>query len=127
MCCILHRLLHNANGNIRRLQYIGRLFPFRFIDKAGGWNEFYIDLDTLTGIFHLLIRLWNVFGVGKLLTHDSLFLRETIQTGNGTFIATLHEFPPKDDRTGMRIASTHIMDKLDFFWGMPVGMVIRAA
>lgn len=32
--------------------------------ETGGRDKFDIHLDTLTGILHLLIWLWDVFGIG---------------------------------------------------------------
>ena len=100
---------------------------FRIIDKTTCRNEFHIDLDTLSGIFHLLIRLRNIFGIRKFLSQDSLFLQKTIQSWDGTFITALHKFDPKDNQTRMGIAPTHILDQLDFFRCMLIGMVMGTA
>ena len=44
---------------------------------------FYVDLNSLTGIFHLFIGFWDIFGVwqpgGKLVS----LTQKTIQAGNG--------------------------------------------
>lgn len=111
---------------VNRSVLVGPL-PFCFIDEAGCRNEFHIDLDTLAGILHLLARLWDVFGVRKFPSHDTLFPQEMIQTGNGTLITTLHEFHPKDNQSGMGIAPAHILDEFDFFRCMLVGVVMRTA
>ena len=99
---------------------------FRVSDAAAG-DHLHIYLDTLSGIFHLLIRLRNIFGIRKFLSQDSLFLQKTIQSWDGTFITALHKFDPKDNQTRMGIAPTHILDQLDFFRCMLIGMVMGTA
>ena len=46
--------------------------------QAGRRNEFHIDLDPLSRSLHLLVRLWNIFKVGWMYSHDALFAKETI-------------------------------------------------
>lgn len=99
-----------------------KAFSFCFIDQTGGRNEFDIDLYPLPRIFHLLIRLWDVFGIGKFLSHDTLLFEETVETGDGAFITTLHEFDPENDQSGMRIASAHIPDQFNLVRSMLVWM-----
>lgn len=72
-----------------------KAFSFCFIDQTGCRNEFYIDLHSLSWIFHLLIRLGDVFGIGKLLRHDALPFEKAVETGYGAFITTLHKFYPE--------------------------------
>jgi len=40
------------------------------VDKAGRGDEFYIHLDTLSGMAHLLIRLWDILGVRGMGTYS---------------------------------------------------------
>ena len=47
--------------------------------------------------------------------------------GNRVFLATLHEFCPKDNKTCIRVTSAHIRDQLDFFGCMLVRVVVRSA
>lgn len=65
--------------------------------ETGGRDKFDIHLDTLTGILHLLIWLWNVFGIGWMDRHDTLFFEEAVESGNGAGITTLPELNPKND------------------------------
>ena len=68
----------------------------------------------------MFIGLGDVLVVGKLSRLDSLLLKETVETGNGTFISALHEFDPENNQSGMSIASAHISDHPDFFRSMLV-------
>ena len=92
--------------------------------KAGGRDKFHVYLDTLPRMAHLLIRLGDIFGVRWVDSHNTLLFQETIQSGNGTGIAALHELDPENDKTGVGIASAHIGNKLDFFRSMLVRMVV---
>ncbi len=94
------------------------------VDKAGRGDEFYIHLDTLSGMAHLFIGFGDILGVRGMDSHNALLFEETVQSGNGTGIAALHELNPENDKTGVRIASAHIGNGLDFFRGMLVWMVV---
>lgn len=75
----------------------GILIKFLFfclIDQTSGRNEFYINLDSLLGIFHLLIRLGYILGIRKFSNHNPLFLKKTVEAWNGVFISSLHELHP---------------------------------
>jgi len=94
------------------------------VDKAGRGDEFYIHLDTLSGMIHLFIGFGDILGVRGMDSHHALLFEETVQAGNGTGIAALHELDPENDKTGVGITSAHIGNKLDFFRGMLVRMVV---
>ena len=64
------------------------------VHKTGRGYEFYVHLNTLTRMVHLLIRLRNILGVRWMYSHDTLFFQEAVETGNGAGIAMLHEFDP---------------------------------
>ena len=104
-----------------------KLLPCCLVDQATGADEFHIDLDALPGVFHLFIRLGNIFGIGDFLSHHSLFLKKAIETGNETFISVLPEFYPEDNQPGMRISSAHISDEFDFHESMLVWVGMRAS
>ena len=101
-----------------------KLLSFCFIDQTTGRNEFHIDLDPLPGIFHLLIRLGDILGIGEFFRHDPLFLKEAAEAWNGAFISALPELHPENDQAGMRVAPAHIPDELDFLGSMLVGMEV---
>ncbi len=42
------------------------------------WDKLYVNLHLLTGILHLLIWLWDVFGIRQLYCHLSAFFKEPI-------------------------------------------------
>ena len=98
------------------------LLAFCLIDQTAGRNKFYVDLYLLSWIRHLLIGLRDILGVGEFFRHDSLFLKEAVESGNGTLISPLHELDPENNQSGMGIAPAHILNQLDFFRGMLVWM-----
>ena len=53
-----------------------------------------------------------------------LLFQKTVQSGNGAGITTLHELDPEDNKTGIRIATAHIHNKLDFGRCMLVRVLI---
>ena len=95
------------------------------IHKAGRRDKFHIYLDTLTRMIHLLIGLGDILGIWGMYCHDALPFEESIEAGNGTGIAALHELYPENDETSIRVAPAHIEDKFDFLRGMLVGMMVR--
>lgn len=102
-----------------------KLLPNNFaVFKAGGGDEFHIHLDTLAGIVHLFIGLRDVFRIWRMDSHDALFFEEAIETGNGAGVTTLSKLYPENDQAGIRIASAHIHNQLEFLGRMLVGMVV---
>lgn len=65
--------------------------------QTGRWDEFHVDLNALSGMIHLLIRLGDVFGVRGLNSHNPVLFKETIQSRNRAGIAPLAELDPEDD------------------------------
>ena len=51
-------------------------FPFCLIEQTAGEDKLDIDLDSLSGIRHLLIRLRDVLEIRKFLNHNPLFFRK---------------------------------------------------
>lgn len=97
------------------------------VDKAGGGNNLHIDLEALSWVVHLLIRLWNILRVGRMDGHDALLFEETVKAGDGAGVTALHELDPEDDESGMGVAPAHIRDEPDLLWGMLVRVVVRPA
>lgn len=97
------------------------------VDKAGRGHKFHIHLNTLPRMIHLLIRLRNILRVRGMDCRQVLLFQETVQSGNGAGITTLHELDPEDNKTGIRIATAHIHNELDLLLGMLVRMVVRSA
>lgn len=93
--------------------------------KAGGRDKFDIYLNALSGMVHLLVRLGNIFRIGRMNRHHAQPFQEAVEAGDGTGIAALPEFDPKDNKPHVRVASAHIRDQLDLIRGMLVGMVVR--
>ena len=118
---------HEApSGILVNSRILEELFSDHFaVHKAGRGNKFHINLNTLAGMVHLFIRLCYVLGIGRMDRHDTLFMQETVKTGNGTGISPLHELYPEHDQTGIRITSAHIHDKFDLLRSVLVRMVMR--
>ena len=94
------------------------------IFQAGRRNKLHVNLKPLSGILHLFIRLGDILGVGRLAGHKPLFAKKTVESGNGTGVATPGKFHPEDNQTVMRIASAHISDKFDFLRSVLVGVMM---
>ena len=84
------------------------------VDKAGGGDKFDIDLDTLSGMVHLLIRLGDILGVRGMGSHDALLFKEAVEAGNGSGIAALHGLNPENDKASMGVAPAHIGNGFGF-------------
>lgn len=92
--------------------------------QAGGRDKFHIYLDTLAGVVHLLVGFRGIFGVRRVGSHDAPLFEETVQPGDGTGVAALHELDPENNEAGMGVAPAHIGNELDFFRGMLVRVVV---
>ena len=53
--------------------------------------------------------------------HHVLLSEETVKVRDRAGIASLPKFDPEDDKTGMGIASAHILDE----FGLRLGMLVR--
>ena len=104
-----------------------KLLSLCFVYKTNRRYKFHINLDTLSRILHLFIRFRNVLWIGRFYSHHPLFAKETVQTWNRARIPPLHKFYPKDNQTGIRISSAHVMDKFDFSRSMLIRMMVRSA
>ena len=78
------------------------------VPETSGGDKLDVHLDALPGVCHLLVRLRDVFGVGRMDGQDAPFAKEAVKSRDGTGVATPHEFNPKDDKAGIRIAPAHI-------------------
>lgn len=76
--------------------------------EASGGDKLDVHLDALPGVCHLLVRLRDVFWVGRMDSHDAPLAKEAVESRDGTGVATPHEFNPKDDKAGIGIAPAHI-------------------
>ncbi len=76
--------------------------------EASGGDKLDVHLDALPGVCHLLVRLRDVFGVGRMNGHAALLAKEAVESRDGAGVATLHEFSPKDDKAGIGITPAHI-------------------
>lgn len=103
------------------------LLPFGLVHKADGRDKFHVNLDTLTGMVHLLIRLGDILGVRRFDRGKALLFKETIKAGDRTLITALHKFDPEDDEAGIGITPAHIGDEFDLLWSVLTGMMVRSS
>ena len=62
-----------VNGSI-----LIELLSFGIVDKTDGRDKFDIDLNALTGIKHLFIRLGDILGIGRFHGQKVLFPQEAL-------------------------------------------------
>ncbi len=94
--------------------------------QAGRGNELHIDLNPLPRVSHLLIRLWDIFRIGRMNRHDTLFFEKPVKTGDEAGITTLQEFHQKNNEGGIRVTPAQIGNEFDFIWSMLIGMMVWA-
>lgn len=51
--------------------------------KTGGRNKLDNYLNVLSGMIHLLVRLENIFRIGRMNRHHAQPFQETAETGDG--------------------------------------------
>lgn len=68
-------------------------------------NKIYIDLNTLNGMLHLLIRLRDIFGVRRMDSHNASSAKETVESCNRTCIVRCLTFIQKTTKptSGLRL------------------------
>lgn len=91
----------NASVNTRRRPCIGKTAFRSPGGKQADRTKFHINLDPLSRMIHLFIGLRNVLWVRRMYSHDPLFPKEMVKTGNGAGVTALAEFDPESDQTGM--------------------------
>ena len=89
-------------------------------------DELDVDLASLTGIVHLLVRFGDVFGIRQLHRHLSAACQDTVQAGDGTGVPSSPQLHPKHDEPGVGISSPHILNERQFFFGVLIGVVMRS-
>ena len=111
------------NGGI--LEKLFSDYPAVF--QAGGRDEFHIHLNPLTRVVHLLIWFGDVLGIRRMYSHNALFFKESVKSGNGAFITAQAELDPENNEAGIGIASAHIPNQFDFLRRMLIGMRMGAS
>ena len=95
--------------------------------EAGSRDKLDVDLDALSGIPHLLVRLRDVLGVRRFDSHDALAFEDAVEAGDGTLVAALHKLDPEDDEAGVWVSAAHIGDKFELLRGMLSWMAVRTS
>ena len=100
------------------------LLSLCLVHQAYGRDKLDVDLDALTGMVHLLVRLGDVLWVGRFHGGKALFFQEAVKAGDGAIVTTLDELDPEDDEAGIGITPAHIGDEFDLLRGMLVRVVV---
>ena len=79
----------------------------------------------MTGILHLLIRLWDILGIWQFDRFAVYPAQQPIQAGYRSGISPLAKLHPKDYQTRMRVSTAHIPDQLDLGFCVLVWMAVR--
>ena len=53
-------------------------------------------------------------------------MQDSVQVGDGPSIPSLAELDPEHDQTGVGVSAAHIVDKLDLYRLVLVGMMVRS-
>lgn len=64
-------------------------------DQAAFRNVFDIDLDSLSGVAHLLVGFRDILGVRQFYRHLPALSQKTVQAGDGACIASLTQLHPE--------------------------------
>ena len=100
-------------------------FLFRISHRAGRGNEFHIDLNTLAGVLHLLVRFRDILGIGQLGRPAVNVTKPFVQTGDGACVSMLPQLHLKNHQTRMRVSAAHILHEGDFLLCMLIEMMVR--
>ena len=95
-------------------------------DQTSSRNVFHVDLYTLAGILHLLVRLWDILRVRRLNRHLPVAAQYTVYAGDASLVTALHKFHPKHDQSRVRVSPSHICKQLQFFRCVLVRMAMGA-
>ena len=87
------------------------LLPLSFSHMADSRHILDVDLHALAGIKHLFVGLGNILGIGELHSHLIGTSEHAIQAGDGAGILPLAKLDPEDDKTRIRIPSTHVSNQ----------------
>ena len=97
-----------------------------FTNQTRLWNKFDINLAPLSWILHLFVRFGFLFRVGQFYRFTVQPAQNTVQTGDGSGIASLAQLDPEHHQTGVRVPAAHVLDELDLGICMLVRVVVRA-
>ena len=66
------------SGMLVNSSILEKMLSFGFIYKADRRNEFDINLNTLTRIMYLFVRLSNIFGISRFKSHHAVLTEEAV-------------------------------------------------
>lgn len=85
-------------------------------------NVFDINLDSLTGIVHLLIGFGNILGIWQFHRHLPTLSQKTVQAGDRACVASLPQLYPEHHQPGIGVSAVHVLDELDLVRAVLVWM-----
>ena len=95
------------------------------IGNTAARNDFYVYLNPLTGIGHLLVRLGLVGCFGFRLWEQAHFPHDPKKAFGTSGITSLAEPVPEFHHAQIGIAAAHILYQLQFCFGVLVRMAVR--
>ena len=95
-----------------------------FIYKAYGGNKFYINLNTLTGIKHLLVRLGFVCFLLLGGRKQPQFTQKAEQALRAAGVAALPQPVPQLHHAQVGVAAAHVPDQLQLRLCVLIGMAM---
>ena len=93
-------------------------------DQTASRNIFDVNLDSLTGVAHLLIGLGDILGIWQFHRHLSTLSQKTVQVGDGACVASLPQFHPEHHQAGVGVPTAHVLNKLDLLGPVLVRMAM---
>lgn len=96
-----------------------------FSNKAHRRNVFHIDLNLLTGIPHLFIRLWNILRVRQLDRSTADPAQQLIQPGDRSGVAASAKFDPEYYQAVVWVPPAHILYQRDLSLCVLIWVTVR--
>lgn len=101
--------------------------PFLLVCQAVSRYDLNVDLDPLSGVSHLLIRLWLGFLLFRLLFDQSFPTHTTVQTFHRAGIPSFPQPMPQLGKAKLGIPAAHISNELEFFLCVLVWVAVRSS
>ena len=95
------------------------------ICNAFAWHDLHIDLNALSGMGHLLVRLWFVRIFWIFWRKQPHFAHDAEQALRAAGVAALPQAVPELDHAERRIPAAHVADELQLGLRVLVWMAVR--
>ncbi len=87
-------------------------------------DNLHVDLDPLTRVRHLFIRLWDILWIRQLYCHLPSVSQNTIQSGDGSAVAAFPELDPEHHQACVGISPAHVVDEFQLLRFVLVWMAV---